>query len=63
MGKNLRVERAKLNITQEELSRMSGVNRPTISLIENDKMRDLKLNTVIKLAKALNITVSELIGQ
>ncbi len=37
MKNNLRVERAILNITQEELSRRIGVSRQTIHSIESGK--------------------------
>lgn len=46
--------------TQEELATASGVARVTIARIETGKA-EAKFVTVVRLAKALNVTVDELI--
>lgn len=51
--------RKKRRMTIEELSAISGVSRSAIILIEKGKA-DPKLSTVISLAKALRVELSEL---
>lgn len=48
-------------ITQEALSRMSGVSRVTIARLETQK-RSPTLRTLEKLAKALGVTVADIVG-
>ena len=48
-----------LGITQSELARLSGLSFGTINRILNDK-QELKPNTLIKIAEALNLSVSQL---
>lgn len=57
---NLRVLRTKNRITQEKLSELIGINQQQISFIENGKALP-KLETIIKIAEALNVTVNDLI--
>lgn len=52
--KTLREER---KLSQEELAERSGVSRTTISLIENGNSTTIKLSTLQKLAKALEVGV------
>lgn len=56
---NLRIERAKLNITQEELSDETGICRQTIHLIEKKKV-DPKLSTALKIARFFKMRVEKL---
>ncbi|MDF4204025.1 helix-turn-helix transcriptional regulator [Maribacter sp. SA7] len=44
----------KYGISQNYISKESGVTRSAISNIENCKVTDTKLSTVIKITKALN---------
>ena len=59
MGYRVKEYRERLNITQEELERRSGVSRQTISAIENDKVSagDVKVGTLKALASALETTI------
>lgn len=50
-------------ISQEELSKESGVSRTIISELENDKTEAITNITLEKLAKALNRKVSEIFFQ
>lgn len=52
--------RKQKNITQEELSRKSGVSIPTINRIETGKVRPHKM-TLRVLAMALKVEVGELL--
>ncbi len=56
IGAAIRETRKKQNLTQEELGRMIGVQKAQISRIENG--RNLTFATVLKLFKAMNISVN-----
>ena len=60
---SLKVERIKKNFTQSKLSELSNVSITTISRIEKWGLlkADVKFSNLIKLAKALDITIEELI--
>lgn len=51
------LQRKKLNMTQEELAKKSGVSRVTISAIEKRK-RIVSTEILLKLLNTLNLTVS-----
>ena len=56
--------REQKNMSQEELERLSGISRQTISAIENDKVREnVKAGTLLALANALETTVDDLFFQ
>ena len=55
IGAAIRETRKQQNLTQEELGRMVGVQKAQISRIENGK--NLTFATVLKLFKAMNISV------
>lgn len=59
MKNYLKVERAKLNITQQELSEAIGVSRQTINSIESDKYVPSTL-LALKLSRVFGKTVNEL---
>jgi len=58
-GKRLREIRIERGIAQEELSRAAGLNRTYISKIEKGE-RNVSLETVAKLARALGVKCLEL---
>lgn len=60
MGYKIREVREKRKITQEELSRRSGVSRGTISALENGTSRATTTKTLMKIASALEVTIDEL---
>ncbi|WP_252241604.1 helix-turn-helix transcriptional regulator [Clostridium sp. ZBS18] len=62
LGKNIQRIRTKRNISLNKLARKSSVSGSTISKIENGVTDDLKTNTVIKIAKALNVSLEELVN-
>lgn len=61
MNFRIREIRTKQNMTQEDLSRKSGVSRATVSGLENGKIKVTTTETLLKLAVALEVEVSELI--
>lgn len=60
MQLNLRHVRRSLNVTQDALSKKSGVSRATISYLESGAATDTTVGTLTKLADALGIEVSAL---
>jgi len=60
LGKNIKYYRAKLNMTQEELAKLSGVNRSHLASIESG-MLNTSIRIVGKLAQALGVTASDLL--
>lgn len=60
LANNMRVERARLNISQLKLAEMADVSLDTINMIERG-VGNPKLCTVISIAKALNVDLNTLI--
>lgn len=60
MKNNLKVKREEKKMTQQELSKISNVSRPTISQIENGSLKNIKSSTMIKLATALDCDISDI---
>lgn len=62
MVSKLKVERVKKGLTQEGLSRISGVSRVTISNIERGKQSilDTPTGTLLKIATALDTDITTL---
>lgn len=52
--------RQEKGLTQEELSSLSGISRPTISKLENQEDVVVKTSTLLALSKALNKPLSEI---
>lgn len=52
-------------LTRQSLAKISGVNQTTIQRLENGVINadNVKLSTLIKLAKALNIKVIDLVDK
>lgn len=61
MGYKIKEIREKLKMTQEELSRKSGISRGTISALENGTGRATTTKTLSNIAKALGVPVEVLI--
>lgn len=55
----LKIERAKRNLTQEQLAELVGVTRKTINTVENG-IYIPSTYLALKLARALKVTVEEL---
>ena len=61
-GKRLKDLRKKKKITQEELAELAELEYKYIQRLEGKKPSSPTLNTLEKLAKAFNITVSKLVN-
>ncbi len=57
MKNSLKVERAKLDITQEQLANMIGVSRQTINSIEKNKYVPSTVLT-LKMSKVFGVSVN-----
>lgn len=61
IAKNLKEIRINKGLSQEELSKMSGIGRSTISEIENDRHSNTTIYVLCSLCKVLEITPNDLI--
>lgn len=60
---NLRQAIERLEISHNELARLSGVDQPTISRFLSGTHETLTLDNLAALAKPLKVTVAQLIGE
>lgn len=60
LAKNMRIERARLNISQLKLAEMADVSLDTINMIERG-VGNPKFCTVISIARALNVDLNTLL--
>ena len=60
--KEIRKTRKKQGLSQEQLAKMSGLSRYTIMNFETGK-RDPRIKDLRKIAKALNVSIEELISE
>lgn len=58
-GRKVREERTKLELSQEELADIAGVHRTYIGMIERAE-KNITLENIEKIAKALNIKIADL---
>lgn len=61
-GKHLKDLRKKRKITQEELAELAGLEYKYIQRLEGKKPSSPTLNTLEKLARAFNISISKLLN-
>ena len=60
LGTNLRAERKRLGLTQEQVAERSGVHSTEVSRIEGGK-RDPKVSTLERLARAVEVKPGRLL--
>lgn len=60
LNERLKELRSEKGITQEQLSNASGVGRITICRLETGELQNPKYDTIISLAKALDVPAAEL---
>ncbi len=60
MHNKLRKRRKFLKLTQEQLACKSNVSRQTISLIENNQLRNIESRIMFKLAYALECDIGDI---
>jgi len=59
LGNNIRAERNRLNLSQEQLAQTTNLQTHHISNIENGKI-DIKFTTLLSILKALNVSFEKL---
>lgn len=62
LDKNIKKLRKERKLTLRELASLSGLTFGVIGHIERGVITDPHISTVIKLARAFNISIDELIG-
>ena len=62
IGENLRQARTRRLLTQDELAEKAGVSQSTIANIERNNAEP-QFRTISKLAKALDVDPTELLGE
>lgn len=60
MGYKIKEMREKKEMSQEKLSEVSGVSRSIISGLESGRVTVTTTTTLLKIAKALGVTVDEI---
>lgn len=60
MANRLKAVRTERGLSKSGLSRLSGVSRPTIDRIESGTGGNVKTGTLVRLAAALELPLSEL---
>lgn len=61
IAKNIKKYRDKLGISQDKLSKLAGVTLHTIAKIETGSTADPRIETLRKIAVALDVSVDDLI--
>ena len=63
IANNLRKLRKKKWLSQEKLARLADISLNTLTKIESGFAKKPTIQTVVKLAKALNISIDELVRE
>ena len=61
-ARNLRKRRVEARLSQEQLANVCGLHRTEISLLERG-IRDVRLSTIVRLARGLRIAPAELLAE
>ena len=62
IGKILKNEREKLELSVRELARRTGLSASTIFDIEKNNSKKYEFNTIVKIAKELNLDLNKLVN-
>lgn len=62
LAENIKKYRKKLKLTQEGLSRKADISYNTVIKLESGGITDPRMETLKKLANALNVSIDELVG-
>ena len=63
LSENIKKYRNKLSLTQEALARKADISYNTIIKLESKGITDPRMETLKKLARALGISIDELVGR
>lgn len=62
IGENIKQQRVKLGLSQEELAKQSDVKYTTLTKIESNVIKSPSVLVMGKIARTLNISIEELIN-
>jgi len=62
LAERIKKYRRKLKLTQEALARKADISYHTIAKLEGKGITDPRIETLKKIAKALNVSIDELAG-
>ena len=60
-GRRLKAFRLRAGLSQNKLSELSGVPRPTINVVESGQQSGMSMENVVKIADALGISLDLLV--
>ena len=60
IGENIKKQRAKLGLSQEDFARKSGVKYTTLTKIESNVIKKPSVMIMSKLAKAFGVSIEDL---
>jgi transcriptional regulator with XRE-family HTH domain len=63
LAERVKVKRLEKRLNQAELAKRAGLTQATISRLESGEITQLKSDKLMKLAKALDVTVDFLVGR
>lgn len=63
LGKNIKKIRQKRKLTQDKLARLADVSYTSLTKIETGVIKRPSVQVVVKIARALNITIEELVKE
>ncbi|MBU1349548.1 MAG: helix-turn-helix transcriptional regulator [Patescibacteria group bacterium] len=61
IGKNIKKQRAKIGLSQEDFAKKSGVKYTTLTKIESNVIKKPSVMIMSKLAKAFGVSIEDLI--
>lgn len=61
IGENIKRFRAKLGLTQDDLSKKADIKYTTLTKIESNVVKKPSVQTMAKIAKALDVPIEDLI--
>lgn len=61
IGSNIRKIRQRRKLTQERLARLAGISLNTLTKIESGFAKSPNIKTIVKIAKALNVSIDKLV--
>ena len=62
LAANMRARRAEIGISQEKLAELADMHRTYVSTVERSQ-RNVGVDGIERIAKALKVTMSELLGE
>ena len=63
LGQKIREYRKAVNLTQEEFAELAGMTRASVEAIENGRIENPGMESLIGIAKAMEITLDELVKE